>query len=182
MASIQRLSSAIGISRRRPRRTIRSSCITCSSRKSALTPSASAASTFDTASRGIRDCAESAGGELLRAFVATDVGGQPRRFCYLIIRYALYCSFVVGDRALTVIEQLLTPAQVADELHVTVGTVRRWITTGELRAAKAGPRRWTVRRSDLDRFLATVAPSTSAVDAPSEDPAFLRHLVAPDGR
>ncbi len=79
-------------------------------------------------------------------------------------------------------EPLLTPAQVAQELHVTVGTVRRWITTGELRAAKAGPRRWTVRRSDLDRFLATDAPSTSAVGAPSEDPAFLRHLVAPDER
>jgi excisionase family DNA binding protein len=81
-----------------------------------------------------------------------------------------------------VTEPLLTPAQVAEELHVTVGTVRRWITTGELRAAKAGPRRWTVRRSDLDRFLVADNASTSVVDAPSEDPAFLRHLVAPDER
>lgn len=79
-------------------------------------------------------------------------------------------------------EPLLTPAQVADELQVTVGTVRRWITTGELRAAKAGPRRWTVRRSDLDRFLTAETPRTSAADASSEDPAFLRHLVAPDER
>lgn len=79
-------------------------------------------------------------------------------------------------------EPLLTPAQVAEELHVTVGTVRRWITTGELRAAKAGPRRWTVRRSDLDRFLAADTTSSSAVEAPSEDPAFMRHLVAPGDR
>jgi len=88
----------------------------------------------------------------------------------------------LGDCVSIVTEPLLTPAQVAEELHVTVGTVRRWITAGELRASKAGPRRWTVRRSDLDRFLAADTTSTSAADAPSEDPAFLRHLVAPDER
>ena len=35
-------------------------------------------------------------------------------------------------------EQYLTPAQVAQELQVTVVTVRRWIANRELRATKAG--------------------------------------------
>ncbi len=38
-------------------------------------------------------------------------------------------------------DEYLTPAQVADELQVTVVTVRRWIANEELRARKAGPRR-----------------------------------------
>ena len=80
-------------------------------------------------------------------------------------------------------DPLLTPAQVADELHVTVGTVRRWIASGDLHAAKAGPRRWTVRRADLDSFLAAGKTSASPAEPlPSEDPTFLRHLVAPDER
>ena len=78
-------------------------------------------------------------------------------------------------------EQYLTPAQVADELHVTVVTVRRWITTGDLRASKAGPRKWMVRRSDLDTFLSGGAPAEPGVEA-SEDPSFSRHLVAPGER
>jgi excisionase family DNA binding protein len=72
----------------------------------------------------------------------------------------------------------LTPAQVAEELQVTVVTVRRWINSGALRASKAGPRRWMVRRSDLDAFLAAAAPDQPA--EPSEDPSFRRHLVVPE--
>jgi len=78
-------------------------------------------------------------------------------------------------------EQYLTPAQVAGELHVTVVTVRRWITNRELRARKAGPRRWTIRRSDLDAFLANGGQSNADVEI-SEDPSFSKHLVAPDER
>jgi len=78
-------------------------------------------------------------------------------------------------------EQYLTPAQVAEELHVTVVTVRRWIANGELRATKAGPRRWTIRRSDLDAFLASGGRLGAAVEV-SEDPSFSKHLVAPDER
>jgi excisionase family DNA binding protein len=77
-------------------------------------------------------------------------------------------------------EQYLTPAQVADELQVTVVTVRRWIANRELRATKAGPRRWTIRRSDLDNFLAGGQPGASI--ELSEDPSFSKHLVAPDER
>ena len=78
-------------------------------------------------------------------------------------------------------EQYLTPAQVADELHVTVVTVRRWINSQELRATKAGPRRWMVRRSDLDAFLADGGREGSSIEV-SEDPSFSKHLVAPDER
>ena len=78
-------------------------------------------------------------------------------------------------------EEYLTPAQVADELHVTVVTIRRWIANRELRATKAGPRRWTIRRSDLDSFLAAGGQSGASMEI-SEDPSFNRHLVAPDER
>jgi excisionase family DNA binding protein len=78
-------------------------------------------------------------------------------------------------------EQYLTPAQVAEELQVTVVTVRRWIANGELRASKAGPRRWTIRRSDLDRFLSDGGRSSTPAEI-SEDPSFSKHLVAPDER
>ena len=78
-------------------------------------------------------------------------------------------------------EQYLTPAQIADELQVTVVTVRRWITNGDLRASKAGPRKWMVRRSDLDAFLSGGGQPGTAVEA-LEDPSFSKHLVAPHER
>ena len=78
-------------------------------------------------------------------------------------------------------DEYLTPGQVADELQVTDVTVRRWIANDELRARKAGPRRWMIRRSDLDRFLAGGARADAAVEV-SEDPSFSTHLVAPDER
>ena len=78
-------------------------------------------------------------------------------------------------------EQYLTPAQVADEIHVTVVTVRRWINSGALRASKAGPRKWMVRRSDLDAFLAGGAAAGGDVGGDvSEDPSFTRYLVVPE--
>jgi|GEM_PF-4374923 excisionase family DNA binding protein len=76
-------------------------------------------------------------------------------------------------------EQYLTPAQVADELQVTVVTVRRWIANRELRATKAGPRRWMISRSDIKAFLAAGGQSDVDVEV-SEDPSFSKHLVAPD--
>ena len=79
-------------------------------------------------------------------------------------------------------DEYLTPAQVAAEVHVTVVTVRRWINTGALRATKAGPRKWMVRRSDLDAFLSSAGIGggiASGMDA-SEDPSFRRYLVVPE--
>ncbi len=76
----------------------------------------------------------------------------------------------------------LTPAQVAERLHVSVLTVRRWIGSGRLSATKAGPRRWLVRGSDLDRFLAGTGEVGSPLDEPSEDPSFSKHLLEPHER
>jgi excisionase family DNA binding protein len=78
-------------------------------------------------------------------------------------------------------EHYLTPAQVADELHVTVVTVRRWIANGELQASKAGPRRWTIRRSGLDGFLSAGGSNREPAEV-SGDPSFSKHLVPPDER
>jgi excisionase family DNA binding protein len=79
-------------------------------------------------------------------------------------------------------DQFLTPSQVAAELQVTVVTVRRWITTGQLVASKAGPRKWMVRRSDLSEFLAGSNASDGGgvgVEV-SEDPSFRQYLVVPE--
>ena len=78
-------------------------------------------------------------------------------------------------------EQYLTPAQVAEELQVTVVTVRRWINSDELRATKAGPRKWMIRRSDLNAFMAGGGQDRGSGEV-SEDPSFVKHLVAPDER
>jgi excisionase family DNA binding protein len=75
-------------------------------------------------------------------------------------------------------QEYLTPTQAAEELHVTVVTVRRWINSGALRASKAGPRKWMIRRSDLDEFLSVAAPGDD-VEA-SEDPSFQPYLVVPE--
>lgn len=91
-------------------------------------------------------------------------------------------DFYVSLTIAVTLEPLLTPAQIADELHVTVATVRRWISTGDLRAAKAGPRLWTVRRSDLDRFLGAGGSGEAGPADPTEDPTFISHLVAPGER
>jgi excisionase family DNA binding protein len=83
-------------------------------------------------------------------------------------------------------EEYLTPAQLAEELNVTDVTVRRWIDRGHLPAAKAGPRRWMIRRSDVNRFLAAgplEGSSPVASDAgATEDPSFIDHVVRPDER
>jgi excisionase family DNA binding protein len=78
-------------------------------------------------------------------------------------------------------QEYLTPAQVAEEMQVTVVTVRRWIANGDLRASKAGPRKWMIRRSDLAEFLSH-APRDNATAEASEDPSFKSYLVAPGER
>jgi excisionase family DNA binding protein len=78
-------------------------------------------------------------------------------------------------------DSYLTPRKVAEELHVTVVTVRRWITNGQLRASKAGPRKWMIRRADLKDFLSGSRRADSGVQA-SEDPSFKSYLVVPGER
>jgi excisionase family DNA binding protein len=50
--------------------------------------------------------------------------------------------------------RLLTVAQAADYLQVSIDTVRRWCRTGELRCITLGDRAgYRIRQEDLDRFL-----------------------------
>lgn len=79
-------------------------------------------------------------------------------------------------------DEYLSPAQVAEQLQVTTVTVRRWIASGELPAAKAGPRKWRIRRADVSQMLTPRAGRPRADIAPSEDPSFSRHLVVPGER
>lgn len=59
----------------------------------------------------------------------------------------------------------LTLAEIADELRVNPATVRQWVTKGQLKASRAGVRKWIVRRSELDRMLAETSPPVDD-DAP----------------
>ena len=47
----------------------------------------------------------------------------------------------------------LTIAEFAAEMRVRPVTVRSWIAKGQLRATRAGKRKWLVRRSELARML-----------------------------
>lgn len=60
----------------------------------------------------------------------------------------------------------LTINDIKAELHVSHETVRQWILSGRLPHVKAG-RMYRVRRSDLERMLATApsAPGTGAAPA-----------------
>ncbi|MGA2927669.1 MAG: helix-turn-helix domain-containing protein [Solirubrobacteraceae bacterium] len=49
----------------------------------------------------------------------------------------------------------LTLPQIAKMLQMNPSTIRLWVSEGRLKAHKAGGRKWLVRRSDLDRLLAT---------------------------
>lgn len=61
----------------------------------------------------------------------------------------------------------LTLAEIADELRVNPSTVRLWVSQGQLRASRAGQRKWLVRRSELDRMLGGDRPVD---DHPQEAP------------
>ena len=50
----------------------------------------------------------------------------------------------------------LTLAEIAEELRVNPATVRLWVSKGQLEASRAGMRKWIVRRSEVDRMLASV--------------------------
>jgi excisionase family DNA binding protein len=49
-------------------------------------------------------------------------------------------------------ERLLSPADVATRLNVSIVTVGRWLREGKLKGVKAG-RQWRVRESELEAFL-----------------------------
>jgi excisionase family DNA binding protein len=53
----------------------------------------------------------------------------------------------------------LTLAEIAEELRVNPATVRLWVSKGQLKASRAGVRKWIVRRSEVERMLAATNPS-----------------------
>ena len=62
-----------------------------------------------------------------------------------------------GDRWMTLVE-------IAEELRVNPATVRVWVNKGQLKASRAGVRKWIVRRSDLDRMLAATNATSAEED------------------
>src|SRR5205823_4692061 len=48
-------------------------------------------------------------------------------------------------------------------LRVNPATVRLWVSKGQLKASRAGVRKWIVRRSDLERMLAATNPQVDEV-------------------
>jgi excisionase family DNA binding protein len=57
----------------------------------------------------------------------------------------------------------LTLAEIAEELRVNPATVRQWVSKGQLKASRAGVRKWIVRRSDLERMLAETNSSADDI-------------------
>jgi excisionase family DNA binding protein len=76
-------------------------------------------------------------------------------------------------------DRWLTVAEFAQEMRVRPVTVRAWIAKGQLKATRAGQRKWLVRRSELARMLeqnegATALPPPPAIRPPE--------LLEPDDR
>jgi excisionase family DNA binding protein len=55
-------------------------------------------------------------------------------------------------------KELLTVAEVADQLRVNQQTIRNWIDRGELAAIRVGPRRVRIRSSALEEFISQSSP------------------------
>jgi len=60
----------------------------------------------------------------------------------------------VDDLSVRSVDEWLTVQDVAMLVKFDEETVRRWITRGTLKATKVG-REWRVKRSDLERFMAS---------------------------
>jgi excisionase family DNA binding protein len=70
-------------------------------------------------------------------------------------------------------DELLTVAQIAEQVHVTPETVRRWITTGQLPGHAVNRRAgFRVRRADLNEFLNLRNDTLPPVSAPEAQPAI----------
>ncbi len=60
----------------------------------------------------------------------------------------------------------MTIAEFADAMRVRPVTVRSWITKGQLRATRAGQRKWLVRHSELGRMLGQAGPPAAVPPSP----------------
>ena len=65
----------------------------------------------------------------------------------------------------------LTIAEFAAEMRARPVTVRSWIAKGQLRATRAGQRKWLVRRSELTRMLEQGDEASAAPPPPNRPPA-----------
>ena len=68
----------------------------------------------------------------------------------------------------------MTIAEFAEEMRVRPVTVRSWIAKGQLKATRAGQRKWLVRRSELTRMLDQDDALTSPTPPPLPPPAESR--------
>jgi excisionase family DNA binding protein len=73
----------------------------------------------------------------------------------------------------------MTVAEFAQEMRVRPVTVRSWIAKGQLRATRAGQRKWLVRRSELARMLEQGDDVTALPPPPALRPA---EFLEPDDR
>ncbi|MEO8968851.1 MAG: helix-turn-helix domain-containing protein [Solirubrobacteraceae bacterium] len=73
----------------------------------------------------------------------------------------------------------LTVAEFAQEMRVRPVTVRSWIAKGQLKATRAGQRKWLVRRSELARMLEQGEGVMALPAAPALRPA---EFLEPDDR
>jgi excisionase family DNA binding protein len=76
----------------------------------------------------------------------------------------------------------MTLAEIADELRVNPATVRLWVSKGQLKASRAGARKWIVRRSELERMLAETNLTPDEVLEQIERGGPVRSPVAPPRR
>jgi excisionase family DNA binding protein len=75
------------------------------------------------------------------------------------------------------LEQYITPQEVADRLKVPRRTVMDWIYVGKLPAIKAG-KKWRVKEADVVAFIeASTSRPTPKVGTPRRD-----HPVSPEPR
>lgn len=76
----------------------------------------------------------------------------------------------------------LTLAEIAEELRVNPATVRLWVARGQLKASRAGQRKWVVRRSELDRMVAAASEPAphAARESGSASPASPRRPLPPE--
>jgi excisionase family DNA binding protein len=76
-------------------------------------------------------------------------------------------------------EPWLTVAEFATQMRVRPVTVRSWIAKGQLKATRAGQRKWLVRRSELARILEQGDGVTALPPSPALRPA---EFLEPDDR
>ncbi|MGH2533598.1 MAG: helix-turn-helix domain-containing protein [Thermomicrobiales bacterium] len=83
----------------------------------------------------------------------------------------------------TLVDDFLTVAEAADQLHVAPSTIRRWIREGDLPAYRIGKRRVAIRQADL---VAQISPAHKVEERgatnKSPEPPAIRPLTPEERR